>query len=156
MNEITRHAKFCGRMVKFNGGKAGLYILIGILLLFSLSVVVVRQSRGSPEDALRKNSQLRVEVLNGCGIERLALKVTDILREQGFNVVRIGNTGGEVHQETIVIERSSEAMEHAQYFSRRIGCANTGKDVDPALYVDITLILGQDYQKLFPDVAKKF
>ncbi len=137
-----------------NSGKTGLIILVIILFLFGISLIYMR-TREDPQEIYKRNSNLRVEVLNGCGVNRLAIKVSDILRDKGFNIVRIGDTENH-YSESVVIERSDEKMENGKYFARRIGCRNIGKDVDPALYIDVTLIIGEDYKKLFPDVEKRF
>ncbi|MGB9720210.1 MAG: LytR C-terminal domain-containing protein [bacterium] len=131
-----------------------LIILIIIVFLFGASVIYMR-TREDPEQIYKKNSNLRVEVLNGCKVNRLAIRVSDILREKGFNVVKIGTTEA-LYKETIVIERADDDMKNGKYFAQRIGCKNIGKDVDPALYIDITLIVGEDYTKIFPDAEKRF
>ncbi|MEO0124331.1 MAG: LytR C-terminal domain-containing protein [candidate division WOR-3 bacterium] len=137
-----------------NPGKVGLIILVILVFLFGASVIYMR-TREDPEEVFKKNSNLRVEVLNGCGVNRLAIKVSDILREKGFNVVKIGDAEKN-YPETVVVERADEDMRNGKYFARRIGCKNIGKDVDPALYIDVTIIIGEDYKKLFPDVEKRF
>ncbi len=136
-------------------GRILLISLASLVLLFSLSIAY-KLTRENPDEIFRRNSDLRIEVLNGCGVERLAVRVTDVLREQGFNVVSIGSTRCDSFPESVVIDRVSDTMEKARYMARRIGCRNVGKDIDPALYVDVTLIVGRDYLKLFPDVEKKF
>jgi hypothetical protein len=136
-------------------GRIVISIAAVILLLFTVSIAI-RFTREDPKKVFLRNSNLRVEVLNGCGVNRLALKVTDLLREQGFNVVSIGATRSDSFPESVVLERADDGMENARYFAKRIGCKNVGKDVDPALYFDITLIIGRDYQKIFPNVEKKF
>lgn len=136
-------------------GKIVVYIAAIIILLFTASIAY-RFTREDPRKIFLRNSNIQVEVLNGCGINRLALKVTDILREKGFNVVSVGVTRTDSFAESVVLERANGDMENARYFAKRIGCKNIGKDVDPALYVDVTLIIGADYRKLFPDVEKKF
>ncbi len=139
---------------KSSGGKVGLIILVILMFIFGASVIYMR-AREDPEEIFKRNSNMRVEILNGCDINRLAIKVGDILREKGFNVVKIGNTDNP-YKETIVIERADTSMANGKYFARRIGCKNIGKDVDPALYIDVTVIVGEDYLKLFPDVEKRF
>lgn len=136
-------------------GRAVLIVLSLLVLLFSLSIAY-RLTRENPDEIYRRNSDLRIEVLNGCGVERLAIRVTDILREQGFNVVSIGSTRRDSFPESVIIDRVSANMEKARYVARRLGCRNIGKDVDPALYLDVTIIVGADYLKLFPNVEKKF
>lgn len=147
----TRDKKSTGK----NTGKIIIYIAIVLLGAF-IGSILYRQFREDPEEIYRKNNNIRVEVLNGCGINRLALKVTNRLRKQGFNVVTIGNAREPDFEETVVIERNDEQMANARYFAKRIGCRNIGKDIDPALYVDVTLIIGKDYGKIFENIEKEF
>ncbi len=136
-------------------GNVGIYILIVLFgaFLFSMIFMITKED---PQEIYKKNSNVRVEVLNGCGVNRLAIRVTNSLRKNGFNVVKIGNTETQNFQETVVIERSEENMKNAKYFAKRIGCKNIGKDIDPALYLEVSLIIGKDYKKIFPDVDKEF
>lgn len=136
-------------------GRILIYLIIVLSGIF-LASILYRYLREDPEVIYQKNSNLRVEVLNGCGINRLALKVTTALRKQGFNVVTIGNTLESDFAETVVIERSDENMANARYFAGRIGCRNIGKDIDPALYVEVTVIIGKDYEKIFKNIEDEF
>jgi hypothetical protein len=70
--------------------------------------------------------------------------------------VTIGNTEDQNFAETVVIARRDESMENARYFATRIGCNNIGKDIDPALYLEVTVIIGKDYEKIFKDIEKEF
>ncbi len=136
-------------------GKIIIYVLIVLLGIFLVSLLLMF-TKADPQEIYKKNANMRVEVLNGCGIDRLAIKVTNILRRKGFNVVQVGNTKNQDFRETVVMERSNENMVNANYFAKQIGCRNIDKDVDPALYIEITLIVGQDYKKIFADVEKEF
>jgi len=113
-------------------------------------------TKADPQEILKKNANMRVEVLNGCGVDRLAIKVTNILRKKGFNIVEVRDARTQDYEETVVMERSNENMVNANYFAKQIGCRNIDKDIDPALYFEITLIIGQDYKKIFADVEKEF
>jgi hypothetical protein len=145
-----------GVMLKqYNTGKVIIYILIIVLAAFLFSMFVML-TRKDPEEIYKKNSDIRVEVLNGCGVDRLALRVTNILRKKGFNVVTIGDTNNQNFQETVVIERSDKDLKNAKYFAQQIGCKNIGEDIDPALYLEVTLILGKDYEKIFAHIKDEF
>lgn len=133
-------------------GKILLYIMLVILTVFLISIVIM-YTREDPDELRKRNSNIRVEVLNGCGENRLAIKVANILRRMEFNVVKIGNATENDFTQTVVIERSSEDNEHARYFAKVIGCKNIGKDIDKALHLEVSLILGRDYTRYFPDVA---
>jgi hypothetical protein len=139
---------------KQSSGKVILYILAVLLLAFLVSMLLMF-SREDPEEIYRKNSNMRIEVLNGCGENRLAIKVANILRRQGFNVVRIGDAHKTDFAQTVVIERGDENMKNAQYVASRIGCKNIGKDIDAALFLEATIIIGRDYEKIFPDTEKE-
>jgi hypothetical protein len=136
-------------------GRVLLYILLIVLAVFLISIVFM-YTREDPEQIRKRNSTIRVEILNGCGESRLAIKVANLLRRQSFNVVKIDNAGRSDFERTVVIERSSENGENAEYFAGRIGCKNTGKDIDPALHLEVSLILGLDYLEYFPDVEQEF
>ncbi len=136
-------------------GTVVVYVLIIVLAAFLVSLLIMF-TREDPEEIYRKNSNIRVEVLNGCGVNRLAMRVTNVLRKQGFNVIKIGNTENQDFEKTVIIERSDETLENAQYVAGRIGCKNIGKDIDPGLYLEVTVIVGKDYEKIFPDVEKEF
>ncbi|UCD19563.1 MAG: LytR C-terminal domain-containing protein [candidate division WOR-3 bacterium] len=135
-------------------GRILLYMLLVILGIFLVSIVLM-YTREDPQQIHRRNSTIRVEILNGCGEPRLAIKVANVLRRQSFNVVKIDNAGRSDFKETVVIERSSETGENAAYFAKRIRCKNIGKDIDSALHLDVSLILGMDYLEYFPDVEQE-
>ena len=135
-------------------GRVLLYILLVVLAIFLVSIVLM-YTREDPQQIHRRNSTIRVEILNGCGESRLAIKVANLLRRQSFNVVKIDNAGRSDFEKTVVIERSSENGENAAYFAKRIGCKNIGRDIDPALHLEVSLILGMDYLAYFPDVEQE-
>lgn len=131
-----------------------IYTLIIIIAAFLVSMVMVF-TRENPEDVYRKNSDIRVEVLNGCGVDRMAIKVTNQLRKQGFNVVRVGDAEEQDFGETVIIERRDHEMKNARYFARYYRCDNISKDIDSALYLEITVIIGKDYKRIFKNVEKE-
>jgi len=136
-------------------GKALFYILVLVLAAFLISMIFL-YTREDPEETRKRNSNIRVEVLNGCGENRLAIKAANVLRRAGYNVLEIGNATEQDFMHTVVIERSREDLANANYLARKIGCRNIGKDVDAALHLDVTIILGQDYKDFFADVEKEF
>ena len=138
-----------------SSGKVLLYLLVIVLAAFLISIIFM-YTREDPEEIRKKNSTLRVEVLNGCGENRLALKVANVLRRRGFNVVKIGNATQSDFEKTVVIERSSDDYSNAKYFARRIKCKYIGKDIDPALHLEVSLILGLDYSRYFTDLSEEF
>jgi len=55
----------------------------------------------------------------------------------------------------VIIERRDDEMKNARYFARYYGCSNISKDIDPALYLEITVIIGKDFKRIFKNVEKE-
>jgi len=90
-----------------------------------------------------------LEVLNGIGISGLANEFTDFLRDQGFDVVRFTNAQRFDYPRTLVINRGDD-FEQAQLVARSLGLENAAVEnmPDPSLQLDVTVVLGQDYNTL--------
>lgn len=122
-------------------------VILGISLYYHFENRLV-------EKDLYKNAKLRVEVLNGCGVDNLAMIISDELRKMGFDVVETGDASSYDFKETVVIDRTDNTLKNARRLSRVIGCHKLGKDIDSSLYVDVTILLGKDYERYFPDIKK--
>lgn len=92
---------------------------------------------------------IQIEVLNGCGVSGIANSYTGILRENGFDVVETGNFETFDLQETIVISRSG-VMDNAYRVANALGVTekNVIRESSPDYYLDVTVVLGLDYEKL--------
>jgi hypothetical protein len=124
-----------------------------VILLLAVSVYIlstlwriVPSFLGSGDDS----KPIRVEVLNGCGIPKLARGVSWELRRLGLDVVSVGDARQQDFDQTVIVERRSEKLRNARKLAVAIGCKRILKDIDSTLYLEATLILGSDYQKFFP------
>lgn len=97
---------------------------------------------------------VRVEVLNGCGAPGIARKAQAWLRDQGYDVVSIGDAYGHFPT-TIIIERRDRDKQNAYALARtlRLGRRSVTLSLDTLSPVWVTLILGEDYKKYVPDSA---
>lgn len=84
-----------------------------------------------------------VEVLNGAGIDGLAFEVTTRLRRAGIDVVSYGTAAGEPRESTVVIVRGADPAAGAE-IRDVLGFGTVISDLDPALLLDVTVILGRD------------
>lgn len=98
-----------------------------------------------PESANRP----RVEVLNGAGDPGAAEQVAARLRERGFDVVYFGNAESFDHRRTIVLDRSGKG-DAARKVAKTLGADTVLEDPKPELYLDATVVLGDDWRSLFP------
>lgn len=90
-----------------------------------------------------------LEVLNGIGIPGLAGEFTTFLRDRGYDVVRFTNAQRYDYPRTLVINRGND-------YQQAVGVATAlGLELNavenmpkPDLHLDVTVVLGQDYQTL--------
>lgn len=110
-----------------------------------------RDSAATAEDAAAPGvdrSRIRVEVRNGSGIVGAAGRMTEFLREQGFDVVDFGNADRFDHQRTFVIDRVGGAQAQA---AREVAAALQGVPIeavppDTSIQLDVTVVVGADLE----------
>lgn len=95
---------------------------------------------------------IQIEVLNGCGVSGIANAYTGLLRENGFDVVETGNFETFALKETIIISRSG-VMDNAYRVANALGVSkeNVIQESSPDFYLDVSVIIGQDFEKLNTD-----
>lgn len=93
-----------------------------------------------PPDA---GSRVRVEVLNGTGRSGLARAITGRLRDAGFDVVYFGNASATADS-SLVISRIAD-LSAARSVARKLEIARIEERVDSTLLLDVTVILGRDF-----------
>ncbi len=92
--------------------------------------------------AVAENKNIKVEVLNGAGIPGLATKYAEVLKNEGFDVVKIGNVIGMTFTSSHVYAKTNE--EKAKKVAKTLFITNVEKDISPDANVDVTVILGKD------------
>jgi len=134
---------------------AALLILITLLVIFFTASFVFRVVRELPpmkEEPVPAG--IRVEVLNGSGHDRMARKVAVVLRSKGFDVVNVDNAESHDFARTVVVDRVSSDMRYARILARKIGCDEIIAQPDPSLYLEVSVIIGNDCVRLFPEAMK--
>ncbi len=91
-----------------------------------------------------ENIVIRVEVLNGTEIVGLAGRTAELLRSYGFDVISVGNAAGSDVERTRVIDRTGSGM-YARRTADVIRASRVDSEVDPQAVVDVTVILGRDF-----------
>ena len=141
--------------------------IIGILLLsfiysFSkknthpgVSVEVTFPNPDEPrmlaKEVFQKNpiQNVKIEVLNGCGIKGIALKTSEYLRiNHQIDVIKSDNADRYNYPKTLIIGRN-EDLEKIILVSKSFGVSVNNKDIvrhepDESLGVEVTVILGKD------------
>jgi hypothetical protein len=96
---------------------------------------------------------IQIEVLNGCGVDAIADKFTEMLRKENFDVVHTGNYRSFNIDESIIIDRAGN-IKNARLLAGVIGMNDNRiiNQVNKDYFLDVTLIIGKDYKQLFKNL----
>jgi hypothetical protein len=95
--------------------------------------------------------RIRVEVLNGGGVDGMARQVTGLLRDQGFDVVEVGNWVSFDEDSSFVLARTDDPA-GARRVADALGVRQVRAEPDPNLFADVSVVLGKDWS---PDRIQK-
>lgn len=131
-------------------GGLGVMVLLYALVTRTL---LTSPSPTRPSEAAEKlvGSIIQVEVRNGAGIDGLAARTTQYLRERGFDVVDVGNAASFDREHTVVIDRVGDRAA-ARKVAKALGvpARRVQQEIRPQYYLDASIILGHDYKQLRP------
>lgn len=124
-------------------------LVINIILVASLirKIIIPANLR---EAAIVDGTSTSVQVLNGCGATGAANVFAEILRENRYNVVAVGNADSFDYEKSVVINRGQIEDKEVEKIASIVG---VGKDrilkiESQTSQSDVDLIVGADYQKL--------
>ena len=100
-------------------------------------------SRAAEQDL--DGARISLEVLNGAGDRGAAERVSERLRDLGFDVKTFGNARSFDQTATEVVDRS-ERPGAAEAIAEALGGVPVRVDPAPELYLDATLMLGDDWR----------
>ncbi len=106
-----------------------------------------RASLELPASGAGWRGRATVEVWNASNKPQTAKIVMNLLRQKGFDVVKIGNFSTRQYQ-TLVVDRSGD-LRPAQAVTEALKDGVSAEVVsrpEPSLHVDVSVILGNDYQ----------
>jgi hypothetical protein len=122
------------------------FLLAAVCLLISGSVWLRwREAERARINLLKR--QIRIEVLNGTSVERLGQQAADRLRKAGFDVVEVANAEYRSFEETVVVDRADNRAANARLVAGELKCKNIIPQLEPTLLLEVTVIVGQDYNK---------
>ncbi|MEX0779579.1 MAG: LytR C-terminal domain-containing protein [Balneolales bacterium] len=130
----------------------GFLSLLLVVLLFSLLTRVYNpgiDTQRTGTDTRLISNIIQIEVLNGCGVDGLATRYTDILRQKGFDVVESGNFDTFDISETLVIDRAGN-YSNAKKVADALGVSerNIIRETSTDYYLDATIVIGSDFENL--------
>lgn len=128
--------------------------LIAILLIamgYFSSAFIARNNHSSMEDkgSAKPPRIVQLDVLNGCGVKGAGAKFTDYLRTNGFDVVEMKNYKSFGVPQTLVVDRVGD-LTAARRVAAALGVGekNVVQQLNPDYFVDVSIIIGADYNNL--------
>jgi hypothetical protein len=95
------------------------------------------------------SERVRVEILNGGGLDGVARAATARLRGVGFDVVHFGNAPAFDRDSSVVIDRVGR-RDLARAVADALGIPNVLSQPDSNLYLEVSVLLGRDWSEGSP------
>ena len=135
-----------GNMIKGMAAILSVSLLVLIYVLAKSNHPRGGEAENIPVESLRLPE---VEVLDGAGSMRAAQQLTNIIRARGYDVVEMKKNNGEEEDRTLILDRSGN-LEAARKLAAALGVPQDKvfQKIDRSLYLDITVVLGKDYNRL--------
>ncbi|MDD3806620.1 MAG: LytR C-terminal domain-containing protein [Candidatus Marinimicrobia bacterium] len=103
----------------------------------------------SYQEKLKETMNVRVEILNGCGVSGLAARTKVLLTREGVDVISTGNAPHQNYEKTLIYIHGDN-FNKAEKIKKLLGIT-TDPLIDgytPDIPCDLTIILGHDYTEL--------
>jgi len=136
------------------------FLVVSLVTLLLLSIngylgysTYVKLKKIFPADSSQKSNviinPIKAEIINACGIEGLGDRLTDSLRLNKIDVIQSGNYYQFNVDNTLIIDRSGN-YEKAKKVADVLGIPQYHiiRQLNPALFLDVTVLTGKDYTKL--------
>lgn len=108
------------------------------------AVQQVEETLASTEEEIAEQVVVAMEVLNGTSTSGLARRTSELYEDYGFEVRRFGNAESNQIEHTLVIDRRGTGA-LAEQVAQVIRAQRIVTEVQPNADVDVTLILGRDF-----------
>jgi hypothetical protein len=129
-----------------------LLLLLNRTVLYSLLAGKTGPSPAAPSDGEQAAAApIQIDVLNGCGVNGVGNAMTGFCREQGYDVVEMGNYKNFEVERTVVIDRKG-TKEVARLLAQRLGVSphNVVQQFSDDHLVSASIVIGKDYRTLRP------
>lgn len=131
-----------------------LFVLSFVLLFIFYNLYLSFQKPEDDTEDLNPTGQIiQVQVLNGTGKEGLAKKLSDYLKSKNFDVVVQGNYSSRDVKRTFVIDHLGDKKVVRRIIRvLKISPDQVQIDLNEYQLTDITIVIGEDYQKLNSEI----
>lgn len=136
-------------------------LLLGLCVYFVFSLIKKPEVTPTPPETVNQipetttrqfSERIQIDVRNASGVSGLAGKFTDFLRENGFDVVEMGNFETSEEELTIILDRKGNNTGAMKKIASALGVneRNIIQQVNKELFLDATVVIGKDFNELKP------
>ncbi|MBU1651732.1 LytR C-terminal domain-containing protein [bacterium] len=97
-------------------------------------------------------ADVKLQILNGCGVSGIAARVRGIMRDRGFDVMSYGNAEKNEPKTLLLVRSEGErGLQAAHITAASIGVAEAQirREMDSSIVdIDVTIIVGGDHRSL--------
>jgi hypothetical protein len=128
-----------------------LVVIVGYLSYSLLSRHVLQPPVDAGKAGVAPGEIIQIDVLNGSGLQGVASSCTSYLRARGFDVVEMHNYKTTDLVESLVIDRvGNTANAEKVAYALGIKKKNIIQQLSQDYYVDVSVVLGKDFESLKP------
>ena len=128
-------------------------LLVAVLLyaLVASTIVPSQDPQVKPPLPAYDGTLIQVEVVNGCGVARVAERTRNFLIDRHFDVISVGNHEHFDVPRTLVIDRAGNKLA-ARQVAAALGVPDerVRQEIRRDFYLDVSVILGKDFATLAP------
>ena len=128
-------------------------LLVAVLLyaLIAGTLVPSQVPEPRPPTPAYDGTLIQVEVVNGCGVARVAERTRNFLIDRHFDVISVGNHDHFDVPRTLVIDRAGNEQAARQVaLALGIPDERVRQEIRRDYYLDVSVILGKDFATLRP------
>lgn len=130
-------------------GFLGVLLFVLVIALFTRFVYPRVEASRDSQGTVLIGDVIQVEVLNGCGVGGVASKVTQALRNTGFDVVDSGNFDSFDVEHSFIIDRTGN-LENAKKAAMALGIDEKRviQEISKQYFLDASIVIGSDFNQL--------
>ncbi len=128
-----------------------LLVIVAYLAYSFVLRLTVAPTLDATRDGDPQGKAIQVDVINGCGAAKAGTQCTQYLRSRGYDVVEVRNYHRFDVRTSLVIARTSN-IRNAEKVATALGIPSTRiiQQLNPDLFVDVSVLIGHDVQSLKP------
>lgn len=96
----------------------------------------------------KENYKIKIEILNTTAKQEIGDSFAEILKKKNYEVFLVEMLENEDIYKTCIVDRKNKNMKYSKNVAKVLNCKNIFSVVDSTFNIDVTIIIGKDYEKI--------